>query len=52
MWEILIFKQFLPLKIQLNSKTPGFERKNQLRNVITLEPMAHSTLSQGWITGS
>jgi hypothetical protein len=52
LWEILIFKWFLPLKIQLNSKTPGFERKNQLRNVITLEPMAHSTLSQGWITGS
>jgi hypothetical protein len=31
MWEILIFKWFLPLKIQINSKKPGFERKNQLR---------------------
>jgi hypothetical protein len=31
MWEILIFKWFLPLKIQINSKKPGFERKNQLK---------------------
>jgi hypothetical protein len=31
MWEILIFQWFLPLKIQINSKKPGFERKNQLR---------------------
>jgi hypothetical protein len=31
MWEILIFKWFLPLKIQINSKKPGFEKKNQLR---------------------
>jgi hypothetical protein len=31
MWEILIFKWFLPLKFQINSKKPGFERKNQLR---------------------
>ncbi len=31
MWEILIFKWFLPLKIQINSKKPGFGRKNQLR---------------------
>jgi len=30
MWEILIFKLFLPLKIQINSKNPGFERKNPL----------------------
>jgi hypothetical protein len=44
MWEILIFKWFLLMKIQLNSKTPGFDRKNQLRNVITLEPMAQATL--------
>jgi hypothetical protein len=27
MWEILIFKRFLPLKIQIT----GFERENQLR---------------------
>jgi hypothetical protein len=31
MWEILNFKWFLPLKIQINSKKPGFGRKNQLR---------------------
>jgi hypothetical protein len=31
MWEILIFKWFLPLEIQINSQKPGFERKNQLR---------------------
>ncbi len=30
-WEILILKRFLPLKIQINSKKPGFGRKNQLR---------------------
>jgi hypothetical protein len=31
MWEILIFKWFLSLKIQINSKKPGFGSKNQLR---------------------
>ncbi len=31
MWVTLIFKWFLPLKIQINSKKPGFERKNQLK---------------------
>jgi hypothetical protein len=32
LWEILIlFKWFLPLKTQINSKKPGFGRKNQLR---------------------
>jgi hypothetical protein len=31
MWEILIFKWFLLLKIQINSRKPGIERKNQLR---------------------
>ncbi len=31
MWEILIFKWFFLLKIQINSKKPGFGRKNQLR---------------------
>jgi hypothetical protein len=28
MWEILIFKWFLSLKIQINSKKPCFGRKN------------------------
>ncbi len=36
MWEILIFKWFLPLKIQINSKKPGFGRKNQLRTWYSL----------------
>jgi hypothetical protein len=31
MWEILIFKRFLLLKIQINSKNSGFGRKNQLK---------------------
>jgi hypothetical protein len=31
MWEILIFKWFLQLNMQINSKKPGFGRKNQLR---------------------
>jgi len=31
MWEILICKWFLPLKIQTNLQKPGFGRKNQLR---------------------
>jgi hypothetical protein len=31
MWEILIFKRFLQLKIQINFKKSGLERKNQLR---------------------
>ncbi len=30
MWEILILKWFLLLKIQIKSKKPGFGRKNQL----------------------
>jgi hypothetical protein len=31
MWQILIFKWFLSLKIQVNPKKSGFGRKNQLR---------------------
>jgi hypothetical protein len=31
MWEILIFKWFLLLKIQINSRKPGLGSKNQLR---------------------
>jgi hypothetical protein len=31
MWEILIFKWFLRLKIQINSKKPSSGRKHQLR---------------------
>ncbi len=42
--EIWILKRFLPLKIQINSKKPGFGRKNQLKNMVTLGPPAHATL--------
>jgi hypothetical protein len=38
MWEILIFKRFLQLKIQINSKKPGFE------DMVTLGPTAQATL--------
>ncbi len=31
MWDILILKWFLPMKIQINSKKPGVGSKNQLR---------------------
>jgi hypothetical protein len=44
MWEILNFlTDFCPLKIQINSKKPGFERENQLKT-LTLGPMAQATL--------
>jgi hypothetical protein len=43
MWEILNFlTDFCPLKIQINSKKPDFERKNQLKT-LTLGPMAQAT---------
>jgi hypothetical protein len=31
LWKILILKWIMLLKIQINSKKPGFERKNQLK---------------------
>jgi hypothetical protein len=38
MWEILmIFKWVLLLKIQINSKRPGFGRKKSVENMVTLE---------------
>jgi hypothetical protein len=37
MWETLILKWFLPLKIQLNFKKP-------VEDVVTLGPMAQATL--------
>jgi hypothetical protein len=48
MWEIVILKSFLLLKIQINLKKPGFGRKNQLsksvEDVNTLGPTAQTTL--------
>jgi hypothetical protein len=37
MWEILIFKRFLSLKIQINSKKPRFWKEKSVENVLTLE---------------
>ncbi len=44
MWEILILKWFLQLKIQINSKKPGFGKEKSLKDVVTLGPMAQATL--------
>jgi len=45
MWEILILKRFLPLKIQINSqKTRFWEEKSVEDMVVTLGPTAQATL--------
>jgi hypothetical protein len=44
MWEILILKWFLPLKIQINFKKSGFGRKKLVEDVVTLGPTAEATL--------
>jgi hypothetical protein len=44
MWEILIFRRFLPLKIQINFKKPGFGRKKLVEDMVTLGPTAQATL--------
>ncbi len=43
MWEILILKWFLHLKIQINSKKSGFGRKNQLKDVVPGNTWANGT---------
>jgi hypothetical protein len=43
MWQINIFKWFLPLKFKINSKKPSFERKN-LEDMVILGPMEHAIL--------
>jgi hypothetical protein len=55
MWEILIFKWFLSLKIQINSKKPGFGRKNQLRMRTSSHTGHHTSVYEfvgfrGWNT--
>jgi hypothetical protein len=40
----LILKWFLPLKIQINSKKPGFGKEKSVEDVVTLGPMAQATL--------
>jgi hypothetical protein len=49
MWDILICKRFLPMKIQINSKKPGFGRKNQLRTWWHLN-VYHSIGVEGIVT--
>jgi hypothetical protein len=39
MWEILIFKWFLQLKIQINSKKTRFWKEKSAENVVTLESL-------------
>ncbi len=41
MWEILIFKCFLPLKLQINSEKPGLEGKITWAN-----GTGHTSMSQ------
>jgi hypothetical protein len=43
MWEILIFKWFLPLKIQINSKMPRFWKGKSVEDMVTLGPTAQAT---------
>jgi hypothetical protein len=44
MWEMLIFKWFLPLKIQINSQKSRFWNKKLVEDVVTFGPMAQATL--------
>jgi hypothetical protein len=44
MWEILIFKWFLLLKIQINSQKPGFRKEKSVEDVVALRPTAQVTL--------
>jgi hypothetical protein len=37
MWEMLILKSFLPLKIQINPKKQGFARKKLVEDVVTAQ---------------
>jgi hypothetical protein len=40
MWENLIFKWFLPLKIQINSQKTRFWKEKSVEDMVTLGPMA------------
>ncbi len=44
MSQIMIFKWFLPLKIQINSKKPRFWKEKSVEDVVTLGPTAQATL--------
>jgi hypothetical protein len=41
---LIIFKWFLPLKIQINSQKPGFGREKSVKDVVTLGPTTQATL--------
>jgi hypothetical protein len=38
MWEVLIFKGFLALKIQINSQKTSFWKEKSVEDVVTLGP--------------
>jgi hypothetical protein len=44
MWEILIFKWFMPLKIQINPQKARFWKENLVEDVVTLGSMTQATL--------
>jgi len=46
MWEILIFKWFLQLKIQINSQKTRFWKEKSVEDLVTLRPTAQATLVQ------
>jgi hypothetical protein len=44
LWDLLIFKWLLPLKIQINSKKTKLWKEKSIEDMVTLGPMAHATL--------
>ncbi len=46
MWEKLIFKWFLQLKIQINSQKTRFWKEKSVEDLVTLGPTAQATLVQ------
>jgi hypothetical protein len=50
-WEILILRWFLPLKIQINSKKPGFWKENAVEDMVTVGPNGtdHTSNNYVWI---
>ncbi len=43
-WEIIISKWFLPLKIQINTKKTRFWKEKSVEDMVTLGPTAQATL--------
>jgi Trm5-related predicted tRNA methylase len=44
MWEILIFKRFLPLERSNEFQKTRFYKEKSVEDVVTLEPTAQATL--------